>query len=84
MKLEEEEGQVSFLYTKKEPRPAFRYRIKKISGETGIRFVTLVIPYENKIPKVKIKVVGKSQPGSSNLQLKIKENGKTRIIGYSL
>lgn len=83
LKLEEEEGQVSFLYTKKEPRPAFRYRIQKESEETGIRFVTLVIPYEKEIPKVKIKVVGKSKTGSSLLKLKIKENGKTRFIGYS-
>ncbi len=84
LKLEEEKGQVSFLYTKKESRPAFRYRIQKESDEKEIQFVTLVIPYEKEIPKVKIKVMGKSKPGFPDLQLKVKENRKTRIIGYSL
>lgn len=83
LKLEEEEGQVSFLYTKKEPRPAFRYRIHKESRDSAVRFVTLVSPYENEIPKVKIKVVGRSKLGSPDLQLKVKENRETRIIGYS-
>ncbi len=84
LKLQEEEGQVSFLYTKKEPRPAFRYRIFKESEEKEIRFVTLVIPYEKEILRVKIKVLGKSKVGSSTLQLKVRENGKTKYIGYDL
>ncbi len=84
LKLEEEEGQVSFLYTKKEPRPAFRYRIKKLSGKTGIRFVTLVAPYEHEIPNVKIKLLGKPEIGTDNIQLEINENGKIRVIGYFL
>ncbi len=83
LKLEEEEGQVSFVYTKKEPRPAFRYRIKKESKEAGIRFVTLVIPFEDVKSNLKIKVVGDPQPGSSDLQLEIQENGETKYIGYS-
>ena len=83
LKLEEEEGQISFVYTKKEPRPAFRYRIKKESENSGIRFITLVAPFENEKPNLKIKVVGDPQPGSSNLQLEIQENGESKIIGYS-
>ena len=84
LKLEEEEGQVSFVYTKKEPRPAFRYRIKKESENTPVRFVTLVAPYEKEIPKIKIEVVGKPKIGSPSFQLEIKENGKKKMIGYSL
>ena len=84
LKLIEEEGQVSFLYTKKEPRPAFGYHIDKGPGQAGLRFVTLVAPYEKEKPEVKIKVIGDPQPGSSTLQLEITENKQTRTIGYSL
>ena len=84
LKLLEEEGQVSFEYTKKEPRPAFGYHIEKESGLAGLRFITLVIPYETGKPEVKVKVVGDPQPGSSDLQLEITENAETKIIGYSL
>ncbi len=84
LNLIEEEGQVSFEYTKKEPRPAFRYHIEKEAGLSGLRFVTMVVPYENEIPKVKIKVIGNTRPGSSTFQLEITENKKTRTIGYAL
>jgi len=84
LKLEEEEGQVSFVYTKKEPRPAFRYRIKKESENTPVRFVTLVAPYEKEIPKIEIEVVGEPKVGSPSFQLEIKENGKKKMIGYTL
>ncbi|MCK5277361.1 MAG: hypothetical protein KAK04_02470, partial [Cyclobacteriaceae bacterium] len=76
--------QVSFVYTKKEPRSAFRYRIKKGSGETGIRFVTLVAPYEIEIPKVKIRVVGDPTTGSSKLNLEILDNREIKYIEYDL
>jgi len=84
LKLIEEEGQVSFEYTKKEPRPAFGYHIDKEPGLAGLRFVTLVAPYEKEKPTIKIKVVDDLQPGSSTLQLEITENAETKIIGYSL
>ena len=84
MDLEEEEGQVSFTYTKKEPRPAFRYRINKSIAESNVRFVTLVAPYEKELPKINIKLVGKPDVGSNALQFEITENGKKKLIGYSL
>jgi heparan-sulfate lyase len=84
LNLIEEEGQVSFKYTQKEPRPAFGYHIEKESGTAGLRFVSLVVPYKNAKPEVKIKVVGDPEPGSSTLQLEITENKKSRTIGYSL
>ena len=84
LKLEEEVGQVSFEYTKKEPRPAFRYRIEKESENIPVNFVTLVLPYEKEIPDIKIEVVGDPKIGDSKLQLEINENGKKRMIGYTL
>lgn len=84
MLLQEEEGQVSFVYTKKEPRPAFRYRILKQNSETGIRFITLVAPFEGKQPDIQIEQLSHSQPGASNLSLQLIENGKKTTIGFTL
>ncbi len=84
LQLVEEEGQVSFLYTKKEPRPAFCYRLYKTSTDSSVRFVTLVAPYEKEIPNVKISVVDDPKVGSSSLNLRIDENGTKKQIGYSL
>lgn len=77
-----EEGQVSFRYTKKEPRPAFRFRVNK--GTEPVRFITLVAPYENKIPEIMVKVLQEAQIGSPSLKLEITENGKKRIAEYRL
>jgi len=84
LKLVEEEGQVSFEYTKKEPRPAFCYQLKKDTVQEGIYFVTLVAPYQNEVPDIKVKLVGEIQANDNLLQLEITENGKTTRIGYSL
>ncbi len=84
LELSEEEGQVSFLYTKKEPRPAFRYRIAKTQEDINVRFVTLVAPYDKKLPDIKFRIVDHPDIGSSTLKLEIQENGKKKQIGYSL
>lgn len=84
LRLIEEEGWVSFEYRKKEPRPAFGYHIDKGPGTAGLRFVTMVAPYEKEKPDVKIKLIGNPRPGSPDLQLEITEKDKTRTMGYSL
>jgi heparan-sulfate lyase len=84
LELAEEEGQVSFLYTKKEPRPAFRYRIRKTQEGANVRFVTLVTLYEKNLPEIKFRIVDEPEIGSSALKLEIQENGKRKLIGYTL
>lgn len=84
LEMADEEGQVSFLYTKKEPRPAVRYRINKSDPNSNVRFITLVAPYEKDKPNVKIRVIEEPKAGSSNLKLEIDENGTKKQIGYSL
>lgn len=85
MKLEEEEeGQVSFEYTKKEPRPAFRYRARKETKETGVRFVTVVVPYNGMQPEVSVRVIGKPKIGDSRIDLKIESGGISKKISYKL
>lgn len=81
LELAEEEGQVSFEYTKKEARPAFRYRVKKESPKKQVRFVTLVAPFENEVPKI---VIQKIKESNNGVQIKISENGENRTIKYNL
>ena len=81
--LKEEEGQVSFQYTKKEPRPAFCFSMRKKTGKP-VRFVTLIIPYKGEMPDVKTLSAVSSLTGSSSMQIEIEENGRKRKIGYSL
>jgi len=84
MRLEEEEGWVSFVYTKKEPRPAFRYRRRKDSAE-GLRFVTIVAPYEGVTPpKITAKLRGRWEPGSQRIKLVLDKNGDRRKIGCEI
>lgn len=84
LELSEEEGWVSFEYTKKEPRPAFRYRLKKTEALQPIRFTTLVVPYEKEIPNIKMKLDIPSKVGHDHFQITVKENGKKRILKYGL
>ena len=82
--LREEEGQVSFVYTKKESRPAFSYRVQKTEKESGVRFVTLVMPYNGTPPEISAELVGNPAVGSTKVELKISVNGTSRQTGYDL
>ena len=80
--LEEEEGQVSFEYTKKEPRPALRYGLAK-DDESGVRFISVVYPYNGGRPKVKVKDV--SKPGNtSEVNVEISVDRIKRKISYQI
>jgi heparan-sulfate lyase len=81
LQLEEEEGWVSFKYTEKEPRPAFRYSLKKKSENSNVRFVSLVIPYEKDVPDIKI-TRSIMEPGK--MEIEVLEDGERRLIGYQL
>jgi heparan-sulfate lyase len=84
IEMEQEEGQVSFRYTIKEPRPAFYYRINKTAPQSGVRFVTLVAPFEKMQPDIKIRIIGQPEIASNDLQIEIEEQGQIKSIGYKL
>jgi heparan-sulfate lyase len=84
MTLEEEEGQVSFAYTKKEPRPAFSYAMRKNKAEQGARFITIVVPYSGVEPKADVQLVGEPAIGSSRLNLDVRLDGRLVRVGYDL
>ena len=82
--LIEEEGQVSFEYTKKEPRPAFCFRLKKESENVKLKFVTIVVPYTGKKPNIDIESVKNKEVSASKFQLEFVENSEKKVIEYSL
>ena len=84
LKLHEEEGWVSFVYTKKEPRSAFRYRLEKTKKDQVVQFVTVVAPYETEMPNIIAKLTNSGDAAHNELQVLIKENGKERILNYKL
>jgi len=82
--LEEEEGQVSFLYTKKEPRPAYRFRKEKHAQTPCVRFVTVVAPFDREVPSIKALMRTAPSGASGKMEIKVTEAGKRFKIGYSL
>jgi heparan-sulfate lyase len=81
LELTEEEGWVSFLYTKKEPRTAFRFRIEKKQEQQKVHFATIIVPFEKRIPKAEINNLSIKNEGVS---LNLNVDGKNRILGYKL
>lgn len=81
LSIVEEKGWVSYKYTKKVKRPAFRIETQK--KKSNLRFITVLVPYVKSVPKVSIQVLGKPKIGSSEMKLKITLNDKEYKTGYS-
>ncbi len=70
--LEPEEGWVSYEYLKREPRPAFRYRLQK-AGAPAVRFVTLVIPFNGPTPPAaEVRLLDNPANGASALRVEVR------------
>lgn len=82
VKRVKEDGQVSFAYGKKEPRPAFRFELAK--GKAPLRFVTVLAPYEGEPPAVAVKLVGSPEPGAVGVEVDVEVNGVKTRVGYAL
>jgi heparan-sulfate lyase len=79
--VEDEEGWVSFKYTIKEPRPAFRYRLQKGQDQEKVQFVTFVVPYEGAKPELEVqKVIIENQ----GMELEVVCNGRQKTLGYKI
>ena len=84
LSLVAQQGQVSFKYGHKQPRPAFRFQITKDAHAAVVRFVTVLIPYDGPVPKSDISVISHPQPGSDRVELELRVNGQTSQLGYDL
>lgn len=84
LKLREKEGQVSFVYTKKEPRPAFSFQKEVTNGSDGARFVTLLVPYREEMPAVDAKILGNPAIGSRKIRIQVNYQGAEEILTFEL
>ncbi|WP_162418808.1 heparinase II/III family protein [Cyclobacterium roseum] len=82
--LEEAEGQVSFVYTKKEPRTALSFRKNLTEGSVGERLVTLLIPYQKEEPEVDVTILENPPIGSQKISIQVSYQGREEIITYEL
>ena len=82
--LQEEEGWVSFVYTKKVPRPAFGYRLQKGTKDKGVRYLTVVAPYLGNQPKIDARFVGRPAIGVSRVELEVTVEGTSKRLIYEL
>lgn len=81
--MSKEEGQVSFVYTQKEPRPAFRFRKIK-QPNRGIRFITILTPYHKDLPLYDAAVSGTTGIGGDDLEINVGVHGSEKILRYSI
>lgn len=84
IEMKEAEGQVSFIYTQKEPRPAFSFQVEKKQGTNGYRFATVLIPFKDDRPDVSVRLLGNPKIGSNRMELEVTEDGRTKTIRYEL
>ena len=85
MSLEEEEGWVSYHYGKRSRRPGYSFRMTKGEGTKGLRFVTLVVPWEGKRPPAaQVSVVGDPAPGARKAEFNVRVAGVSARVGYDL
>ena len=82
--LKQEEGQVSFVYASKEPRPGFSFGVRKQTEDAVARFVTVVVPYDGAAPDVSAQLVGQPPAGAAKIELDVTVDGRTERIGYDL
>lgn len=85
MELIEEEGWVSHRYTIKEQRPAFCFNAVKKKNTPVIRFLTILIPYDQKKPDIEMKIINEPENEIiSHMILEIIENNTKKKIEYNL
>jgi len=83
MELQEEEGWVSHEYTQKESRPAYCFNTIKKSSHPVIRYVTLLIPYEQKKPDIAVKILHEPRNKViTNMRIEISENNRSKLIQF--
>ena len=84
LSLAEEEGQVSLVYGRKEPRPAVRFRMVKAAATPAVRFVTVVAPYRGQRPAVSIKEADQNPAGGPKGDFEVTVDSKTIRVGFDL
>ncbi|WP_209332509.1 alginate lyase family protein [Lunatimonas salinarum] len=84
LSMEETEGYVSYVYTKKETRPAFSFRKEKELEGGNSRFITALLPFVGEIPSIQVDLIGETEIGSSRIALAVTYRGVREIVQYEL
>ncbi len=82
LQLVEEEGQVSFKYTIKEPRPAYCCKLEKKTAGQTVRFLTVVVPFEGEQPQVSAELLEAGNGRADRIRLTTPAG--IRILSYEL
>jgi heparan-sulfate lyase len=82
LKLVPEEGWVSFKYGSREPRPAFRFEVEK--QKQNLRFVTVLVPFEEIVPEVEIGVIRGELPEAKETEIEIRLKEEKFRASYKL
>ncbi|PTT09402.1 heparinase, partial [Flavobacterium sp. HMWF030] len=84
VKLNEEEGKVSYVYAKEIARPAFVFEKTKKDAKTQ-QFISIVYPFDgNKAPKISIKTNPDNDFEKGNISLNITIDGKKSEVKTTL
>jgi heparan-sulfate lyase len=85
VRLAEEEGWVSYIYAQRERRPAICFSQQKGAGTSGVRFVTLLVPFVGATPPpTAIRLLEDPLPGAARVHLVVRVGEMEEMVGYDL
>ncbi|HBG26708.1 MAG: hypothetical protein A2Y10_09150 [Planctomycetes bacterium GWF2_41_51] len=81
LKMQLEEGWVSYEYLIKMPRPAFCFEMDKTAERKNLDFVTVVLPYEAAVPNVEI---NEFNSDDNTIDFEVNINGKSYKVNCDI
>jgi heparan-sulfate lyase len=83
--LESDIGNVSFRYGEREERPVYRLHTVKTADQNGLRFATLLVPFDaGEPPPIRLAQADLTDIGSSRFEVLVHAHGQTERVGYDL
>lgn len=84
MKVVEEEGWYSIAYRQRAKRPAISFNVEK-KDDKPVRYITIIYPFKDKNGENKFDIRFKNKSfNEKGLEVEVKVNGKSHILGYKL
>jgi len=84
MKIVEEEGWYSIAYRQRAKRPAISFNVEK-KDDKPVRYITIIYPFKDKNGENKFDIRFKNKSfNEKGLEVEVKVNGKSHILGYKL
>ena len=84
MKVVEEEGWYSIAYRQRAKRPAISFNVEK-KEDKPVRYITIIYPFKDKNGENKFDIRFKNKSfNEKGLEVEVKVNGKSHILGYKL